>query len=55
MPVEEVVKGSSADVEVVLVEIIELVGVEPIGCPEEREEKDDVGIRFQSNEKAFEF
>jgi len=54
IPIEQVIEGSGANIEVVLVHIVELVSVEPIGRPEKWEHEDNVGIRLQSYEETFE-
>lgn len=46
-PVEEGVQGPGAGVEVGDVDGVSLVGVEPVGRPEHREEKDDEGFVLQ--------
>lgn len=43
-PVQETVQGLGAGVEVGAVDAVLLVGVEPVGGPEHREEQDDVGL-----------
>lgn len=54
-PVKEVVEGAGADIEVVGVHVVELVGVEPVRSPEHGEEHDDIVIRLQGYEETLQF
>jgi hypothetical protein len=54
-PVEEVVKGAGANVEIVGVHVVELIGVEPIGSPKQGEEEDDVVIGPQGVKETLQF
>jgi len=54
-PVEEIVEGAGADVEVVGVHVVELIGIEPIGGPEHGEEEDDIVVCLQSFEETLQF
>jgi hypothetical protein len=53
IPVEEVVECTCTDVEVVCIHVIELVCIRPVGCPEQREKKDNIMICFKSFKQTF--
>lgn len=46
-PVEEIVEGAGTGAEVGTVDVVELVGVEPVGGPEHGEKEDDPGILLE--------
>ena len=54
-PIAEIVESAGADVEVVGVDVVELVCVDPIGGPEHGEEEDNVVVCLQSFEETLQF